>query len=94
MSFRSWLGIAAVWVLSLVLTGSWASAQGQRWTPLPEPVIVSGDDIGFRVEWMNGRVPSGDLLIRVNGQWVEARIGEPPNSRIVPTPPPAPPPPR
>jgi hypothetical protein len=63
---------------------------GSTMTPLTEPTVVSGNDVGFRVEWMNGRVPTGKLVIRLNGQWVEARIGEPPHEQVVP-PPPTPP---
>jgi hypothetical protein len=37
--------------------------------------IVSGQDLGFRVESINPRgEPVGTLLIRVNGQWVPARF--------------------
>ena len=91
MSFRSCLAIAAVWAISLFVTGTWASAQAQRWTPLPEPVVLSGNDLGFRIEWMNGRVPTGKVVVRLNGQWVEAQIGQPPNSRLIPNPPQPPP---
>ena len=34
------------------------------------PRIVSGSDIGFRIEGRRGTTPIGTLVIRVNGQWV------------------------
>lgn len=40
--------------------------------PLAEPRIMSGDDVGFRIEGLDGRgTPVGQLVIRVNGKWVE-----------------------
>ncbi len=42
------MGIA--WVISVALAATWASAQTSRWTPLTEPVIKAGEDVGFRVE--------------------------------------------
>ena len=70
---RIWLVIAFAWVSSLVAVGVFAQARG--FTPLPEPRIFSGDDVGFRVEGMHGNVPAGNVVIRVNGEWVEAQVG-------------------
>ena len=64
-----------VWIVLLYLVGlvSWASAQAiQRRT---EPaVVLSGSDIGFRVESRRGSVPIGKLVVHVDGQWVEAQF--------------------
>jgi hypothetical protein len=38
---------------------------------------MSGADVGFRVEGFRGDTPSGTIVIRVNGAWVEAEIGGP-----------------
>lgn len=65
-----------------------------RWSPLAEPVVVSGDNVGFRIEWMNGTIPTGQLMVRVKGLWVEARVGKPPNVTVIPEAPDAPPRPR
>jgi hypothetical protein len=81
-------------MLSLFAASTISRAQAQPWTPLTEPTVVAGDDVGFRVEWMNNRVPTGTIVIRLNGQWVEARIGEPADRQLVPPPPAAPPRPR
>jgi hypothetical protein len=90
LSRRPALAIAVAWASSLLVTAGWAGAQAQRWTPLAEPVVRFGNDVGFRVEWMADAVPMGALVVRLNGQWVEARIGAPPNTRVVPPPPPPP----
>jgi hypothetical protein len=37
------------------------------------PTVVSGTDLGFRVEATQGDVLVGTLVVRVNGQWVETR---------------------
>lgn len=86
--------VAVMWALSLVAVGSWVRAQPQKWTPIAEPVILSGNDLGFRVEWMNGQVPTGQIVIRLKGQWVEAKVGKNPTAIAIPDPPPAPLPPR
>jgi hypothetical protein len=39
-------------------------------TPLPSPVVLTGNDVGFRLEGHIGEMPAGTLVIRVNGQWV------------------------
>ena len=44
--------------------------------PLPEPRVVSGPDFGVRIEAEQNGVPVGPLVVRINGKWVEARIGK------------------
>ena len=61
--------------------GRWTHAQapdGPRIVPPPQlrqqppgPVVLAGDDIGFRVDRRKGDVPVGRLVVRVNGMWVE-----------------------
>jgi len=98
MRLRSSILVAVIWAVSLAAMATWVRAQAQphraqKWTPLAEPTVLAGDDLGFRVEWMNDRVPTGQIVIRLKGQWVEARVGKPPNVTVVPAPPGAPPPP-
>jgi hypothetical protein len=65
------------WIGSLLLAagaGAALTAQGQR---LPElqvtRPVLSGADIGFRIEDYNRRgEPIGRLVVRVDGEWVEA----------------------
>ena len=70
MSKRA-LFIAAVWLFSLIAIA--AIAQSRQATPDREPTVISGKDIGFRVERYDGRRPVGVLVIRVDGQWVEPK---------------------
>jgi hypothetical protein len=66
MSRYSWIAlVVAVWLGSLAAVGLWAQ------TPA-EPKVISGGDLGFRVEKMDRGMPIGRLVVRVNGQWVEA----------------------
>jgi hypothetical protein len=39
-------------------------------SPSQRPVI-SGNDIGFRVDRRKGDTPVGVLVVRVNGEWLE-----------------------
>lgn len=84
--------VVVVWVLSLAVAVAWTHAQAPSWTPLTEPVVKAGDDVGFRIEWMHGRTPYGQLVIRHNGQWIDAHIGAPRDRQMIPPPPPPPPP--
>jgi hypothetical protein len=50
---------------------------------LPEPRIVSGPDLGFRIEADQKGTPIGKLVIRVDGEWIEARVAALPGVRPV-----------
>jgi hypothetical protein len=66
-----------VWVFVVVLIAcatAWSYAQARQVTPVT-PTVVSGADFGFRVEGNRGGAPVGTLVIKMNGQWVEAEIG-------------------
>ena len=77
MSNRARLALAVAWLMSLIAVGAGASAQVQPWTPVPEPKVLFGEDVGFRVEGLRGNVPTGSIVIRVNGEWVAAEVGAP-----------------
>jgi len=65
------IGVILAWALSLVAVGALTHAQA----PAPQvkaPTIISGSDLGFRVDKNNGSTPVGTLVVRINGQWVEA----------------------
>jgi hypothetical protein len=75
MSLPVRLVVAVLWVVSLVSVAALARAQNpplpSPWmTPLPSPIVLSGNDVGFRVEGRNGNRPVGVLVIRMNGEWV------------------------
>jgi hypothetical protein len=87
MSLRARVALVTLLVTSLsgIAVWSFAQAQGLR---TEEPVVLSGSDIGFRVEGhkrerrtdrstgLTGSVniAVGELVVRINGQWVEAQI--------------------
>jgi hypothetical protein len=68
---------------TLVLTALAGYAAGQTSTkPLPEGFVISGDDLGFRIDEPyvavmkpeRGSV-TGTFVVRVNGRWLEVRPG-------------------
>ena len=67
---RNW---AVLWIASLVVIAALVSALTRAQT---NPRILSGSDIGFRVDRTDrtGR-PVGVLMVRINGNWVEAAFG-------------------
>jgi len=77
MSNRARVVIAILWISSLLGVGVFAQSQARIDRPIPEPKVMTGGDIGFRVDGMYGEMPSGTVVIRVNGQWVEAMVGKP-----------------
>ena len=74
--------VGMLWALSLVVVAAaTAAAQAYAYRPLPEPRVFAGADIGFRVEGMTGPMPTGDVVIRINDQWVKTRLGAPTPTR-------------
>jgi hypothetical protein len=67
MSMRARIGFVAMWLASLAVIGAWAQT-----APQPDQKVISGADIGFRVERTERGTPVGRLVVRINGQWVEA----------------------
>ena len=70
MKKRAHVILISAGLISLVAVGAIAGQPAYRFDPLPEPVVLSGNDIGFRVEGRQGTQPAGHIVIRVNGQWV------------------------
>jgi hypothetical protein len=83
--------IALLFPVVLLAVAAWASAQSpasRQGTARPEifsqdvrpvvvdpPIVLSGSDVGFRISARKGDTPVGTLVVRVNGQWVEAQVG-------------------
>ena len=68
----------AVWLASLAVVAGFTivlvRAQAPSQAP-PDARVVSGADMGFRVEGASRTgEPSGTLVIRVNGAWVPVRF--------------------
>jgi len=71
--------LAAI-VFAFVLGAAFAaSAQFDKVNPVREPRVMSGPDIGFRITGLRGSTPVGDLVVKVNGEWVTAEIRPTPN---------------
>jgi len=72
--------LVVVCILAMALVAARSSAQTQiprAVVPVPTPTVISGDDIGFRVEGLRGKTtPVGKLVIRLNGQWVEPELSD------------------
>jgi hypothetical protein len=74
---RDWR-VVALWALSLVVAGmlsATAQVPSRGTEPgaflLNSPTVLSGDDVGFRLERVRDGVPIGRVVIRVDGRWVE-----------------------
>lgn len=68
--------VAGLLLAATLVVGAWTTAQSvaiERVTPR----IMSGGDVGFRVEGLRGGTPVGTVVVQVNGQWVAAEIGSP-----------------
>ena len=66
-----------VWTLVVVLllcAAAWTYGQSLQVIPVT-PTVISGADFGFRVEGNRGGTPVGTLVVKMNGQWVEAEVG-------------------
>jgi hypothetical protein len=74
MSKRLIIVLALLWIVSLAGVAVVAAQVATQ--PVP-PKILSGSDIGFRVEGIDHGSGSavGRLVINVNGKWVEAHVG-------------------
>jgi hypothetical protein len=66
MSMRTRVGIIVLWVVSLAAVGLW----GQTRVPLSGSRIISGPDLGFRVDRVEGSRVTGTLMIKLDGQWM------------------------
>jgi hypothetical protein len=71
--------LAVWWLLSLVVVGTVSSsAQQTRPNQRPgfnlvteTPIVISGNDVGFRIERTQDDIPIGKVVVRVNGVWVD-----------------------
>jgi hypothetical protein len=73
MSFRILATLVVLWSLSLVVAVTIAMAQA---VPPMAPIIVSGNDVGFRIEGQRGLMPVGKIVVRIEGQWVDAALSQ------------------
>src|SRR3954469_12135001 len=71
MSIRARFVVAVL--LALALVGGWVSAQVLP-QPLDTPVVLSGNDVGFRIEARRGGTAVGHIVVRVDGRWIDAEL--------------------
>jgi hypothetical protein len=71
MSLRTGFLVASAWAVSLVGVGLWAADVAKR---PGEMKVVSGDNLGIRLEGRQGEVRLGTLVVRVDGEWVEVQL--------------------
>jgi len=60
------------WMALVVLTlaaAGWTYAQAIAVNPVT-PTVLTGGDLGFRVNGDRAGTPVGELVVKVNGQWV------------------------
>ena len=71
MTRRNRILLALVWALSLIVVTAimHAQAPAQRGT---NSTIISGGDLGFRVERQRGDRVVGTFVVRINGNWWDA----------------------
>ena len=70
------IALALLWLLSLAATAAWSTARAQdigAGGHSATGTIITGEDLGFRVESRRDGVPTGTLVVRIDGKWVEAR---------------------
>jgi hypothetical protein len=76
---------AAGFLVALILSAAtaWATSQSQLVAVNPvTPKVLTGEDLGFRVEGLRGgSTPVGTVVVRVNGEWVEAEVKLPGRGR-------------
>jgi hypothetical protein len=69
--------VVVLWIASVVIVAMATFAFAQtRPRRLPQPQVVSGGDIAFRIEGTDGAgKPVGTWMVRFNGDWVEVGSG-------------------
>ena len=64
----------AAFLFAAMTVGNGVHAQVQVPPPLapgPRPTVLSGSDVGFRVDRWKGDLPVGRWVVRVDGRWIE-----------------------
>jgi hypothetical protein len=73
---RHWR-LAIVWAISLMVTAALTAAQTAAPIGVPDgmiteaPTILSGPELGFRLERTENDIAIGRLVVRVDGRWIE-----------------------
>ena len=70
MSKPAWSVAIALWLISLVVVAAMAQARG---TTPKKGTVLSGPDLGFRIDSYDGAKLVGALVVRVDGRWIEPK---------------------
>ncbi len=58
----------------LLTSALWAGTQARAVRPVP-PVVISGENVGFRIEGDSHGRPVGTLVVKQGDQWVPVDLG-------------------
>lgn len=58
----------------LLTSALWAGTQARAVRPVP-PVVISGENVGFRIEGDSHGRPVGTLVVKQDGQWIPVDLG-------------------
>ena len=70
-------------VMILVLAAALGYAQARRGESI-SPLIVSGSDMGFRIEGRKGDAVVGRFVVRIDGRWVNVEYAFGPKPATAP----------
>lgn len=73
MRVRYLVAAAVVALVSSFATWTWVSAQALSYTAVPHRVMT-GADLGFRVQGLRGETPVGRFVVKVNDRWVDVEV--------------------
>lgn len=63
------IGLFVIWAASLVFASEWGQTQTVSKSSAT-PTVITGNDLGFRVDERIGDVMAGTLVVRVDGEWL------------------------
>jgi hypothetical protein len=69
MTTRARFVFLVLWCVSLIVVGAVTAAQTRR----EGGAVISGENMGFRPEGWNGKARTGTFVVKINGEWVEAK---------------------
>jgi hypothetical protein len=67
---RHWT-LSIIWAVSLLAVWSMTSSAQVRPLVTEAPMIISGNDVGFRMERTQNGIAIGVLVVRIDGRWVD-----------------------
>ena len=68
---------ACLVAIGLLAAGAWGYAQSAQKAQaigterMASPIVISGNDVGFRMEGRKGNTPVGRLVVRIDGKWMD-----------------------